>query len=110
MGKWDNGAPIINAGDRGYDWSYATWSYACYDDLGRLPLELLSISDIIQESQCILEAGVVRMPEGFGGGPGMPKNRKERCRQYFGAWKQDEGLRHCIELLASTGVDPDLAA
>ena len=50
MGEWDNGASIINAGDGGYGWRYATWSYACYDDLGRLPLELMSMSDIIQES------------------------------------------------------------
>jgi hypothetical protein len=100
--KGSNGQPVLSATYGGLFWSLTTWDKVVNDSAGRIPLHVtvLSISDIIQEIQCILKSGIITTSKGFGGGTGMKTTGRG---QSFGAWILDEDLQRLTDLLTRTG-------
>ena len=71
--QWNEKQPVLRAGHGWLLWNFTTWDKVVNDLAGRIPLTMLSLSDIIREiqciSKCILKSGIITTTRGFGGGP-----------------------------------------
>ena len=95
---WGLGEAPVRQISVGYEvagWQFTALRLPFTDASGRVPLNLLSIPDIIQEVQAILQSGIITTEFGD---------------KSFGAWKMDIRLQYVVTMLAKSGDQWDAAA